>query len=989
MKKIFILIVAVLFYSGISTVYAESEPIVFTSEEKALLTGNSEISLSAEEKVWLKKHPVIRVGDSSDFEPELIKNADGTLSGFVPDFYHLLGKRLGVRFEVVDDQWPNILKRMGEKDIDMVAQMGKAPAVKRGWVTMSAPYNNLVTVFARKDRMFEVTEDSDIEGLRVAYYREILIFRDYFQKRKAKLRSVETDGVLEAITMVVQGKADIFVGFNFDSYLLFKNMICEIEPIHVLESMPAEFVIAIREDAPLLKSILGKAVNSISYREKYRILSKWSWVPESKTSDLSLTREEVHYLQHKSCLRVANLKDFMPFSFVKDGVPAGFSVEYMKLLGDHLGKEVLFITASWGRLLDMLKRGELDIIPHIAETRERKSYVDYTDFKHITYTTGFAVRKSDHLSSIKELAGKTVAVAKKSFMHDHLKTHHPEITLLVAETTTKAIEAVSKDKAFAVIASLPFLNFQIQREWLSNLKTVVIDDLGIPAKTELPMGVAKGNAVLKSILEKAHDSLPSQEVLKLRDKWIYGSRKVQDSFSLDDREKAFIKQHPTIRFRIRTGRPPFEFEQNGQADGLAVEYLKVISQKVGITPRFVLDDSNFETAFNMVEKGREAFDTLAFLVKNEARSRRFAFGDAYLSYPMMIISYKNGPYIGKTSDLAGKNVAVEQGFLTNEWLKRDFPEINIIPAVSTKDALQMVNDEEVDAYIGNLAVANYMMVHGGMENLKIVAPSEYGNIKYHFIAPREWPELTSILSKGYRSLSPHEHSTLQQRWFSVQMVERVDYELLWKVLGGIALVGLWILWWNRKLRIQKNKTDNALLQLQQTQALLKIKYDELEELSVTDKLTSLYNRLKLDEVLQNEFERARRYHTSFGLIMMDIDFFKQVNDTYGHQIGDMVLVEIAGILKTHFRSIDTVGRWGGEEFLVICPQTGREGLMKLAEHLRDTVEKHEFPEVGHKTASFGAALYTDDDSIETLISRADAALYQSKETGRNKVTFNQ
>lgn len=160
---------------------------------------------------------------------------------------------------------------------------------------------------------------------------------------------------------------------------------------------------------------------------------------------------------------------------------------------------------------------------------------------------------------------------------------------------------------------------------------------------------------------------------------------------------------------------------------------------------------------------------------------------------------------------------------------------------------------------------------------------------------------------------------------------------------------------------------------------------ELEQLSITDKLTSLYNRHKLDDVLKIELKRSERFGHSLSVIMIDIDHFKSVNDTYGHQIGDEVLIEIAQLLKTHSRETDIVGRWGGEEFLIICTNTDTDGVKYLANVLREKIEQHNFPVKEKKTASFGVTSYIKNDSSHDFILRADEALYKAKESGRNRV----
>ena len=160
---------------------------------------------------------------------------------------------------------------------------------------------------------------------------------------------------------------------------------------------------------------------------------------------------------------------------------------------------------------------------------------------------------------------------------------------------------------------------------------------------------------------------------------------------------------------------------------------------------------------------------------------------------------------------------------------------------------------------------------------------------------------------------------------------------------------------------------------------------QLEIVSISDRLTGLYNRLRLDQVLDEELARGDRTGAALSVILMDIDHFKVVNDTHGHQVGDRVLVAMATLLRAGSRELDVVGRWGGEEFLVVCRDTALPGAVVLAEKLRDLIAQHPFAQVGKKTGSFGVASRRDKESVDALISRVDAALYDAKNAGRNRV----
>jgi diguanylate cyclase (GGDEF)-like protein len=121
---------------------------------------------------------------------------------------------------------------------------------------------------------------------------------------------------------------------------------------------------------------------------------------------------------------------------------------------------------------------------------------------------------------------------------------------------------------------------------------------------------------------------------------------------------------------------------------------------------------------------------------------------------------------------------------------------------------------------------------------------------------------------------------------------------------------------------------------------------------------------------------------------MDIDFFKRVNDRFGHLAGDQLLKMFSDIIRDTVRHTDTAGRWGGEEFVVLCPETNMEGATALADKMRQHIYNYIFNDFGKQTASFGVACYVDEDTVDTIINRADIALYNAKNSGRNRVAVN-
>jgi len=166
---------------------------------------------------------------------------------------------------------------------------------------------------------------------------------------------------------------------------------------------------------------------------------------------------------------------------------------------------------------------------------------------------------------------------------------------------------------------------------------------------------------------------------------------------------------------------------------------------------------------------------------------------------------------------------------------------------------------------------------------------------------------------------------------------------------------------------------------------LSLKNEVLEALATTDKLTGLSNRHLLETTILSEMDRSLRYSQPLSLVMLDLDHFKRVNDTWGHETGDLVLKTTASRILSSIRGPDSVFRWGGEEFVILLPHTNLEGGCILAEKIRQTIEAEPFPTVGPVTASFGVAEWKPQESREHWFKQVDQALYRAKNGGRNQV----
>ncbi len=285
-------------------------------------------------------------------------------------------------------------------------------------------------------------------------------------------------------------------------------------------------------------------------------------------------------------------------------------------------------------------------------------------------------------------------------------------------------------------------------------------------------------------------------------------------------------------------------------------------------------------------------------------------------------------------------------------------------AQSAEEALEVLADFEADETVLKAVIVDYVMPGMGGDDLLI---------EIHNRLPR----VKNIMLTGQSNLRGIKRVINEANLYRFIEKPWVNQDILLTVSGAIEA-------YDNELELEQQYAKLVKWN-EELESIVEERTKELEILAVTDQLTRVGNRLMLDQEFEKECCRAKRYNTFFSVILIDIDKFKTVNDEHGHQVGDKTLKEFANIIKNSCRKTDLIGRWGGEEFLILCPHTGLDGAVNLANNIKCKIENNNFEIVGKKTASFGVATYTDGDEVRTIMERADAALYCAKDKGRNRV----
>ena len=274
--------------------------------------------------------------------------------------------------------------------------------------------------------------------------------------------------------------------------------------------------------------------------------------------------------------------------------------------------------------------------------------------------------------------------------------------------------------------------------------------------------------------------------------------------------------------------------------------------------------------------------------------------------------------------------------------------------------------------------------------------SEAENILQTEVLPQSIT-LIRLLSESMSSVRVNLHSRLQVGQSQFESDHRLVSISALIAFVISSLVSLFSIIYVRRKSPQNRVYDSYVEEkvLEATESLLDTQKELIEDntllarLASTDSLTGLYNRSHINSELKKEHSRFQRHNQPFGIILLDIDHFKQVNDTYGHDVGDKVLVLLSNLLKNGVRNHDYAARWGGEEFLIACTAINDDDLFPIAETIRQHVLNTDFGLSRDLTISLGCAMIQSNETINELIKRADIALYAAKNNGRNQTVVSE
>ncbi|GGZ17990.1 diguanylate cyclase [Shewanella chilikensis] len=436
----------------------------------------------------------------------------------------------------------------------------------------------------------------------------------------------------------------------------------------------------------------------------------------------------------------------------------------------------------------------------------------------------------------------------------------------------------------------------------------------------------------------------------------------------------------TIPYCVDPDWMPYEGIDQGKHVGISSGFLELIEEQTDWQFQLVPTDS-WQQTLAYLKQQRCVFTTM--LNYTPRRAEFLYFSDIYSRSPNVLVSRREQPFLQNMEQVGDRSLAIPRGYRLLDYVRQNYPKIRIILAETEQQGLEMVSSGEADLFIGSMYSINARIQQSGLFNLKIAAwagPEEQFRMAVTENSKWMLPELNRLLAQ----ISDDYRARLYRQWSNIAVLKQTDRGLTWQLLVVVTLVFgallaryRWISKYNRELTAKNQQLEKLRNQLLETNR-------ELEFISTHDPLTKLYNRHYFHRHFAPEHRSdAMQGHTS--LIVIDIDFFKDINDRHGHSVGDSILSDLASLLMEGAREIDLVARWGGEEFMIVCPDTDCVQARHLCERLASAMTVYPFSAGVRLSCSFGLTELKPGESIWSAFDRADQALYRAKSEGRNRI----
>ena len=739
----------------------------------------NKIVLKNNEKEFINNN-LVTIAMMNKFKPfSYIENESHM--GMTKDIIEIISQRTGLKFNIEFDTWTNNIEKFKNRKVDMITGISYKPS-RDNFTLFTKPYYKIGVYLFKNKKDAEINTFYDLKNKKVGinkgiFYKELL--------KNEGISFSEFEDIDDRSHSLAFGEIDCFLG-SFTSSLnsISKLSLTNIKPAFEVKQIKKEDLrFGINKSNKILHSIISKALNTITSKELDDLERKWIInIPASDNGRIKLNIEEHKWIKDNKILKVHNEKGWKPFNFFEKE-PLGFSIDYMNLLAKKIGVQIEYITGpSWNEFLELIKNNKIDIMLNIVKTPERSQYLKFTKPYKESRDRIYSNNKNK-FNSLNELSGKVVAIEKGFSIEGHLKKFYPDIKLKYFKNIEHRLKAVSFGQADATIATPEVAELILKVHLINNVSGTSEIDFKQSSLNNLKLRIStnKDNIILHKLLEKAINKVSYKEKSELENKWFHSDiNKIEERISTE--EKKYINEN-ILDIATTNTWAPFNFNNNGKLDGIGIDFLKIISEKIGLKYKIHLKE-NFEEVLTSIKNGNS---DITFTTTNTKEREKYAlFSTSYEKFPIAIASTNDKNFLPNASLLEGKKVAVGKEYSAYFLLKNKYPHIEFIFTKDTKEALKLVKNNEAYAAVDILPSLQFNINKYYNNKLKIIGTTDtFFELK--FMINKEQKILLSPINKAIESINSDEKNFIYRKWFLSQ-TKGIDPKFFYIILTILAII---------------------------------------------------------------------------------------------------------------------------------------------------------------------------------------------------------
>lgn len=704
---------------------------------------------------------------------------------------------------------------------------------------------------------------------------------------------------------------------------------------------------------------------------------------------IHLSAEEKAFIAQNPVIKVGAEFDWFPIDYIENNQHTGLASDYLELVSEQTGLKFEIISGvSWNDLLTLFKTKQLDLLPAVYWSPDRVKEILFTS-PYISLRNHTFVRSNQEfaIKQLSDLNGKKLAVVHGVSYENWLHESYPLIDIIPVATTQEAIDALLTDQVDALIENTALVSYLLKQQKVKDIASAFPIEFGI---NEVHMGTQPDMPLLRDIINKVLDSLSADEKKVYAKRWVSIAAPLQPDISkltFNDIEQQYLDNKGALKVCIDPDWMPFEGLSNGKHTGMTAEYMQYFSDQLGI-PITLHPTASWADALNAAKQRH--CDIVAAVTDTPERREYLNFTHPYIEGAHALATQNDTWFFSDLAELEGKTIGAVRGYAPVSYLAENYPKINVREFDNLAQGIDSVSNGEILGFIDVVPTLSYYIQNNYSGGLKISGKFDY---KYQMGmgARNDEPVLLSILNKTIATMPSQLHTQIKSEWINVRYEQAVDYKLLWQIVIGFVALLILLLMRNRRMSIHRMEMAQKNRELADMNNELAKQTEAAQHMARHDQLTGLPNRSQLMEYLSNAIQRARRNQQKVAILFIDLDRFKYINDSLGHDIGDELLCAISNTLAQRVRSTDMLARVGGDEFIVVLDTLNddyspsiiaQDIIGSLATAF--SVRNHEL-RVG---TSIGISIFPDDsEDIHTLIRHADMAMYQAKDMGRNRFRY--